>query len=338
VRSKNQTGWFLFKILALFIILGIMAVHIDNVKALVSSPFVRTLGNLRTLFLSLILESFPFLLLGAMVSAILEVLVSEDTLARWIPRRVLPGLLVTAGLGLLFPLCECGIVIIAGRLARKGLPLHVVTTFMLAVPLINPIVILPTRMAFPTGYMTVLRLAGALAVAVLSGYLIKITLQDQNVLTTTSAATTGCTCEHHHAGNGHKMFDILEHTSDEFFNMGSYFVVGAFLSSLLQVLTPRDLINGLGNGTFSSIAVMMLLAFGLSLCSNADAFVANALSYSFSTGSVAAFLIYGAMIDLKSVFMLFGQFKKRYIIILVLVVTSLVFAYGLLINLLGGRL
>ncbi len=333
-KEGTLSGWLIFKRVLLFAFLGLITINFDQTTSFLHS---QAISNLRTMFLSLVLESFPFLLLGAVISAVLEVYVSENTLARWIPSATLPGLLVAAGLGLLFPLCECGIVMIAARLARKRMPIHLFTTFMLAVPLVNLIVILSTKMAFPVGPMLAYRLAGALGVAILSGYLMKVLLEGQNVLKKVPETVHCCSCEHQDTLDKiAKIKAVLTHCIDEFFNMGSYFVAGAFLSALMQIAIPRDVLSGLGNSSVSSVAAMMGLAFVLSLCSNADAFIANALSNSFSTGSVAAFLIYGAMIDLKNLFMLFGQFKKRYVIVLVLVVTSLVFIYGLSINLLGG--
>lgn len=334
------------KLLVLIFLLFLLS---TGLHANIVLSYHQEILSLRTLFLSLVLESLPFLLLGSVISALLEVLVSEDTIARLLPRKTLPGLLVAALLGLVFPLCECGIVLIAGRLARKRVPLHLVTTFMLSVPLINPLVILSTGMAFPDSPVAFFRIAGALGVAVLTGYLIKCILDGQPMLNASSIQA--CGCGHHHlpaaihgrAGESClnnpgilvKMEAILMHSGEEFLSMGSYFVIGAFLASLLQVSIPRDILTGVGQGS-SSILVMMAMAFGLSLCSNADAFVARSFASTFSSGSIMAFLIYGAMIDLKNSFMLFGQFKARYVITLMGLVTLLVLIYGVSVNLWGG--
>lgn len=318
----------------------------------------QEVSGLHTLFLSLVLESLPFLLLGSLVSAILEVLVAEQTIARLLPRRTFPGLIAAALLGLLFPLCECGIVLIAGRLARKGVPLHLVTTFMLAVPLVNPVVILSTAMAFPGSSMVYYRISGALLIAVLAGYTIKILLGPSNVLKENPKLECGCCgcvsesevmemhkhsamhscCDSHLTSRGtlQKARAVLIHTGEEFFSMGSYFMAGAFLASLIQILVPRGIITGVGQGPLTSVVAMMLLAFGLSLCSNADAFVARGFSASFSSGALVAFLIFGAMIDLKNSLMLLGQFRLRYLLTLVVLVTVLTMVYALAINQLGG--
>ena len=50
-------------------------------------------------------------------------------------------------LGLIFPMCECGIVVVMRRLLRKGLPLSCCIAYMLAGPIINLVVIFSTWVA-----------------------------------------------------------------------------------------------------------------------------------------------------------------------------------------------
>src|SRR5207302_869110 len=51
-------------------------------------------------------------------------------------------------LGLVFPMCECGIIPIMRRLVRKGVPVSVCICYMLAGPIINVVVIGSTYVAF----------------------------------------------------------------------------------------------------------------------------------------------------------------------------------------------
>ncbi len=299
-------------------------------------------SSLETLFLSVILESLPFLLIGAFVSAVIEVFISEETIARFLPKRTLPGLIAAAFMGMIFPICECGIVMVASRLIRKGVPLHIAITFMLAAPVINPVALISTIIAFPTGSMAVYRMVGTFIVAVFAGLMVNLHFGTQNILredTCDNHNHYDC-CDHHDNHNAKslpaKLNDVLLHTSNEFFNMGMYFIIGAFLASLVQVVIPRSAIASVGHGKVLSIPVMMLFGFGLSICSSADAFVARAMSSSFSTGSIVAFLVYGAMIDLKNTMMMSSQFKASFVSLLILIVTLLTFSYALIsVNLLG---
>ena len=210
------------------------------------------LSSLETLFLSVILESLPFLLIGAFVSAVIEVFISEETIARLLPKRTLPGLIAAAFMGMIFPICECGIVMVASRLIRKGVPLHIAITFMLAAPVINPVALISTIMAFPTGPMVVYRIVGTFIVAVFAGLMTYLYFGSQKILreyTCDNHSHPDCSDHpdvHYSQSVSAKLNDVLLHTCNEFFNMGMYFIIGAFLASLVQVVIPRSAIASVG--------------------------------------------------------------------------------------------
>ena len=99
------------------------------------------LNNAFTLFLSLLVEAIPFLLLGVLFSGLLLGFVDERKLIARIPRNPLLGALAGSLVGFLFPVCECGNVPVARRLLMQGVPAPVAIGFLLAAPTINPIVI-----------------------------------------------------------------------------------------------------------------------------------------------------------------------------------------------------
>jgi uncharacterized protein len=101
-----------------------------------------------TLFLSLLVEAMPFLILGVLFSGILQFFVSEKWLLRWMPKNALLGAFVGSCIGFLFPVCECGNIPVARRLLMQGVPSPVAIGFLLAAPTINPIVFWVTWTAF----------------------------------------------------------------------------------------------------------------------------------------------------------------------------------------------
>jgi uncharacterized membrane protein YraQ (UPF0718 family) len=104
--------------------------------------------NGMTLFLSLLVEAMPFLLLGVLFSSLLLFFVDERKLAEKMPKNPLMGALIGSTIGFLFPVCECGNVPVARRLLMQGVPAPVAIGFLLAAPTINPIVIWATWTAF----------------------------------------------------------------------------------------------------------------------------------------------------------------------------------------------
>ncbi len=101
-----------------------------------------------TLFLSLLVESIPFLLLGVLFSGLLLFFIDERKLLAVMPKNPLLGAFAGSCVGFLFPVCECGNVPVARRLLMQGAPAPVAIGFLLAAPTINPIVFWATWTAF----------------------------------------------------------------------------------------------------------------------------------------------------------------------------------------------
>ncbi|MBD1924641.1 permease [Microcoleus sp. FACHB-831] len=131
---------------------------------------MNQLNNAFTLFLSLIVEAMPFLLLGVLLSGILLLFIDERKLIAFMPSNPFLGAFVGSCIGFLFPVCECGNVPVARRLLIQGVPTPVAIGFLLAAPTINPIVIWATWTAFrDQPEIVVLRVVFSLAIATIIG-------------------------------------------------------------------------------------------------------------------------------------------------------------------------
>ncbi|MEH2359815.1 permease [Nostoc sp.] len=132
---------------------------------------MNQLNNGFTLFLSLLVEAMPFLLLGVLFSSLLLFFVDERKLVEKMPKNPLLGALVGSLIGFLFPVCECGNVPVARRFLIQGVPTPVAIGFLLAAPTINPIVIWSTWTAFrDQPEIVVLRVVFSLVIATIIGY------------------------------------------------------------------------------------------------------------------------------------------------------------------------
>ena len=101
-----------------------------------------------TIFFGIFVEALPFLLAGVLMSSAIHLFVTPERVRRLLPRRPLGAALAGATLGLVFPVCECGAVPTARSLMQKGAPVPLGLAFMLASPVVNPIVIASTAVAF----------------------------------------------------------------------------------------------------------------------------------------------------------------------------------------------
>jgi uncharacterized protein len=282
-------------------------------------------------FLGIFVEAVPYLLLGTLASGLVEMFLDRNQMSRWISHRPIPAAISGALMGLAFPVCECGVVPLTRRLFHKGLPLSAGIAFLLAAPVLNPIVILSTAAAFGWKEMLFWRIGLSFVIAVIVGLVFSVEQDTANVLRPVTAM------EHDHVhqppkGFAEKIRAAFVITADEFFEMGRYLVIGALLAAGLQTFIPQSVLLTIGNGPVLSVLVMLGLAILLSICSTVDAFVALGFVGTFSFGSVLSFLVFGPMVDIKSIIMYAQVFQKRSLAYLVLIPLVISLLAGLTFN------
>lgn len=165
------------------------------------------LHNIAIIFLSIFLESLPFILFGSILSAIIERYVSNDTIVKLIPKNTFLGSLVGVLLGFFIPACDCAVIPVSKRLIKKGVPINVAISFMLASPIINPVVLLSTYYAFSSTNMSLfwLRLLFGMGIAFVVGSIMKIFFKGDVVKETDMGechhdhSHDECGCHHDHS-------------------------------------------------------------------------------------------------------------------------------------------
>jgi uncharacterized protein len=281
-----------------------------------------------TIFFGIFVEALPFLLAGVLVSSAIHLFATPERMQRLLPRRPLGAALVGATLGLVFPVCECGAVPTARSLMQKRAPVPLGLAFMLASPVVNPIVIASTAVAF-AGVLGWGFVAGRIGLSLAIAVAVALVLGRGPVAHTLLARgdhgghSDARDHDHGHRG-GPALLRLLWHAGDEFFEMGRYLVVGGLLAAGLQVsLSPTALLT-LRHGVVLPVLVMMALAIVLSICSTVDAFVALSFVGSFAPPALLAFLVFGPMIDLKSTLMFTTAFRQRIVVGIVALTALLV--------------
>ncbi|MGL5033505.1 MAG: permease [Microcystaceae cyanobacterium] len=320
-----------------------------------------------TIFFSLLVEAIPFLVIGVLLSSILLIFSDEKKLIAILPRSPILGALAGSLVGFLFPVCECGNVPVARRFLMQGLPTSVAIGFLLAAPTINPIVIWSTWVAFrDQPEIVVFRVLFSLTIAVIISWVFSFQkdvgplLQpilakrlkylespadpeispllrsgtyllgqkgnplrlDENLAIALETSSSPLTP---------KRFQLLiENVSQELRELGGMLIFGSAIAAIIQTFVPRELVLGLGQGTLSSILAMMLLAMIVSVCSTVDSFFALSFASTFTSSSLLAFLVFGPMIDLKSIGLMLSIFRAKIILYLVVLSAQLTFVFALI--------
>ncbi|WP_300154186.1 permease [Solidesulfovibrio sp.] len=305
--------------------------------------------------LSIVIEALPFLLLGSIASGLVEAYVPRQRMERLLPKGRLASTLFGLALGAATPCCECGVVYLARRLMGKGVPAGAAVAFMLAAPVINPVSILATVVAFrgdPT--MAVWRCLLVALAALVVGYLAG-GRKTEELLRPLAGREPECGCghdhgpdhQHHHTpaalsgtpfgsladalpvsalreSQRQKAASALRHAMADFLDMAKVLVFGSMVAAAFKAYVPAPVIMAMENDLVLAIPGMMALAVLLSLCSQADAFVAASFS-TFPLASRLGFLCLGPMLDLKLLLMWRQVFTPRLVHLLAFAPAAIVF-------------
>lgn len=170
-------------------------------------------------FSGLAFETLPFLAIGSLISSLIHVFVPGDLLRRLFPKNRMISIIAGVFLGVLLPVCECGTVPVARSLREKGLPLSTSAAFLLAAPLVNPITVISTVVAFRGYVQPVFLFRTGLGVS--AAFLIALVIEMTSVLSDpipSAVESEGAACVESAADTQGKarlsemILEVLEHT------------------------------------------------------------------------------------------------------------------------------
>jgi uncharacterized membrane protein YraQ (UPF0718 family) len=325
-KKRSPVNWF-------FLLTALMAAAYFAAAPLLERAGVPA-NRIVNIFLGIILQAVPFLLIGVLLSAVIQIFVSKEAIERRFPRTVGAGMLTAILAGFCLPVCDCASIPIFRSLVRKGIPLPVAVTFMAAAPVINPVVILSTWYAFSGNVWIV---AERVCIGIVAAVLIGLTFSRRPPKNPALAGGAldrllcGCGCYEDVesiTGFSAKAGLFFRHAQAEFFNMGKFLVAGTFLSAVFQTMgTGAFAAARSGAGLALSLVFMMCAGFLLSLCSSSDAVVARSFANQFPMGALMGFLVFGPMMDVKNALMLSACFSRGFIVRLA--VTMFLVCFGI---------
>jgi uncharacterized membrane protein YraQ (UPF0718 family) len=310
------------------------------------------LTNFRIIFGSLLLQAIPLVMMGAFVAALIGTFVPASAFAR-LSRLPEPLQIPAAGIaGFAFPVCECGSVPVARRLVARGLIPSAAVTFMLAAPILNPIVVVSTSIAYRgrdifwpmvvgragLGFVAAMIVGWVVGGRAREGFLRQVASDDLSACGChDESSSCGCEddhdCDHHQHEPRWKTF--CSYLAGDFAYMGRFLIFGAAAAAALQTLVPQSVLGSVATTPIVSLITMMALAFALSLCSESDAFVAASF-VQFGVGPQLAFLVFGPMMDAKLAFLYNATFSKGFLRTVLAVVTVVTLVGTLWIEVLIG--
>ncbi|MFE1443578.1 permease [Streptomyces sp. NPDC058739] len=269
------------------------------VRRALSAPVMQ---SWMTVFVAVVVQALPFLVFGVALSAVIAVFVPSSFFARVLPGRPALAVPVAGMAGAVLPGCECASVPVAGALVRRGVPPAAALAFLLSAPAVNPIVLTATAVAFPgSPRMVLARFVASLLVACAMGWLWQRLGRADWLRAPLRPSLEGL-------GKGAAFWGSVRH---DVMHAGGFLVVGAMAAATLRTVVPAGWLQAAAGSPAISLLALAVLAVVLSICSEADAFVAASLSQ-FSLTARLAFLVVGPMIDLKLFAMQAATFGRTF--------------------------
>jgi uncharacterized membrane protein YraQ (UPF0718 family) len=184
---------------------------------------------------------------------------------------------------------------------------------MLSAPIVNPIVLVSTYVAFrgqnPLEF-TLSRLGVGYLVAVIVAlavhHLPQHLILRRGVFSEVSASSNTSVAERLSVELATRAW------RRRFLDVMVFFVLGVMVSALFSTSLNQELIMPLALNDWIATFSLMVFAGILSLCSTSDAFIAATL-ISFPAVAKLAFLVFGPMFDLKLLFIYGAVFRKRFV-------------------------
>ncbi|MFF4325858.1 permease [Streptomyces sp. NPDC001591] len=280
------------------------------VVAVLTGPWLErrfglaALGAWRTLLVAIVMQGVPFLVLGTIVSAAIGAFVPDRVFSRILPRNPVLAVPVAGVAGVVLPGCECASVPVAGSLMRRGVAPAAALTFLLAAPAVNPVVLVATTIAFPgRPEMVAARFVASLAASIAMGWL-WIKRGREEWLRLPKGHT-------HSAPGAGRLEAFRRGLQHDFLQAGGFLVIGAMAAATFDVLVPPSVLEAFSGSPWLGLLVAAALAVLLSVCSEADAFVASSFT-GFSPTARLAFMVVGPMVDMKLIALQSGAFGRAF--------------------------
>lgn len=298
-RTDAPPGWRVNSPLVLTLVLLAVLIVQEPLRQVLSAPVMQ---SWMTVFVAVVVQALPFLVLGVLLSAVLAVCVPASFFAWALPRRPAVAVPVAGVAGAVLPGCECASVPVAGAMVRRGVAPAAALTFLLSAPAINPVVLTATAVAFPNEpRVVVARFVASLLVACAMGWLWQRLGRPDLLRPRPRPSAEG-------RGRAAAFWGSVRH---DVMHAGGFLVVGAMAAATLKSFVPEDVLRVASGNPVVSVLALAVLAVLLSICSEADAFVAASLSQ-FSLTARLVFLVVGPMIDLKLFALQAGAFGRAF--------------------------
>ena len=269
--------------------------------------------------------------------------VPQDKIQRFLtkaPKGV--GNVIGAGFGALTPFCSCSTIPILVGLLNTGVPFGICISFLLASPLLNPVI--AGLLLMLLGWkITALYIVFTFVAAVLAGLLLErlgfassvksVTVEGGNVGGLAADPMPGAGFWEIHGPRIKRAFGFAWALFKHIF---IYLMIGAAVGAAIYGFVPQDLIVKVA-GPDNPLAIPVAAIIGIPMYIRAETIIpisAVLMGKGMGVGAVVALIIGGAGMSIPEISLLAAIFKKRFVAVFVGVILVVAVLAGFLASLL----
>ena len=268
--------------------------------------------------------------------------VPEDTIKAALKNRKYgTGNVLGAGFGALTPFCSCSTIPILVGLLDVGIPFGIAYSYLIASPLLNPVIVLLLLALFGIA-PTLVYIVITFTIAVISGILLERAGYARYVKAVTLEKTSCCdgrgeeqpACSTHKA----RFTRSLGFALSLFRQVLPYLLLGACIGAFIYGFIPEDLIVSLA-GPDNPLAIPVAAIIGIPMYIRAETIIpisAVLLEKGMGIGAVMALIIGGAGASIPEVTLLASIFEKRLVAAFVITVIGVAILAGIIFQILAN--
>ncbi len=272
---------------------------------------------------SLFLEMAPYLVLGFLISGLLYIIISKETIAENLGKPGVLSVIKAAIFGVPMPLCSCGVIPVAASLYKRGASKGATLAFLISTPQTGVDSILITYgMLGPLFAMA--RPVIALFTGVIGGlFTEKIISEDYS---------TSIKISHKHPKKTLKdaaVYAFITLPQDIAWPL----IKGIILAGLITLLIPDNFFQDYGITGWLAMILMAVLSIPMYICATASVPIAAGLiSSGIEPGAAFVFLMAGPATNIATISVIINTLGKKIVYIYLSTIFSCSIIFGALIN------
>ena len=255
---------------------------------------------------SLIIEMSPFLLFGFLFSGILSVLLSVETVTRYLGGHNFRSIFLASLFGIPLPLCSCGVIPVFSYLKKHGASKASTTSFLISTPQTGVDSIMVTYGLLGPVF-AIYRPIVAFFSGIIGGALVSVLDKEENLDDNAIVCDDDCCDDEDPVIKRIFDYGFIKLPQD----IAQPLIIGIITAALIFFFIPANYFDSIGVGIIGMI-IMLLLGLPSYVCATASIPIALALHLKgFSMGSLMVFLMSGPATNIATISVAIKQIGKK---------------------------